>query len=86
MYDEGVSTRAIARFLDAVKIPTKQRGKGWHNYMVIKILKREGIYIEKHGQGQARVVASTPTSAPHSGQAHLLRASITMSTTRERLA
>ena len=44
MYGEGVSTRAIARFLDAMKIPTKRQGKCWHNYMVIKILEREGVY------------------------------------------
>ena len=30
MYSEGVSTRAIARFLDAMKIPTKRQGKGLH--------------------------------------------------------
>ena len=32
MYSEGVSTRAIARFLDTMKIPTKQQGKGWHHH------------------------------------------------------
>ena len=51
MYAEGVSTRAIARFLDAVKIPTKQQGKGWHNYMIIKILERDGVCAEGRGVG-----------------------------------
>ena len=27
-----------------MKIPTKQQGKGWHNYTVAEILKREGVY------------------------------------------
>ena len=44
MYCEGNSTAAIARFLNTMKIPTKRQGKGWHNYMVIIILKREGMY------------------------------------------
>jgi predicted DNA-binding protein YlxM (UPF0122 family) len=43
MNDEGLSARAIARTLDAMKIPTKQQGKGWHHHMVITILKREGL-------------------------------------------
>ena len=47
MYSEGVSTRAIARYLDAMKIPTKQQGKGWHNCTVAEILKREGVYVER---------------------------------------
>ena len=42
MYSEGVSTRAIARFLDTMKIPTKQQGKGWHHHTITQILKREG--------------------------------------------
>ncbi len=44
MYAEGVSTSAIARFLATMKIPTKQQGNGWHSNMVVKILKREGVY------------------------------------------
>ena len=44
MYAEGVSTSAIARFLATMKIPIKQQGKGWHNNIVVKILKREGVY------------------------------------------
>ena len=47
MYSEGVSTAAIARFLDTMKVPTKQQGKGWHNWTVAEILKREGIYVAK---------------------------------------
>ena len=42
MYGEGNSTKAIARFLNTMKIPTKQQGKGWHNCTVAEILKREG--------------------------------------------
>ncbi len=45
MYAEGISTNAIARFLNSMKIPTKQQGKGWHNCTVAEILKREGVYI-----------------------------------------
>ena len=41
MYSKGVSTSAIARFLNTMKIPTKQQGKGWHQNTVAKILKRE---------------------------------------------
>lgn len=45
MYSEGISTGAIARFLNTMKIPTKRQGKGWHNYTVATILKREGVYV-----------------------------------------
>ena len=58
MYSEGISTNAIARFLNTMTIPTKQlergsdgqasmnevNGKGWHANTIIKILKREGVY------------------------------------------
>ena len=46
MYDEGLSVSAIARCLNAMKLPTKQQGKGWHQNTVAKILKREGVYVE----------------------------------------
>ena len=46
MYSEGVSTAAIARFLNTMKIPTKQQGKGWHNCTVAEILKQEGVYAK----------------------------------------
>ena len=45
MYAEGISTNAIARFLNTMKIPTKQQGKGWHNYTIAEILRREGVYV-----------------------------------------
>ena len=45
MYAEGISTNAIARYLNTMKIPTKHQGKGWHNCTVAEILKREGVYI-----------------------------------------
>ena len=44
MYAEGISTNAIARFLNTMKVPTKQQGKGWHNYTIAEILRREGVY------------------------------------------
>ena len=47
MYAEGISTNAIARFLNTMKIPTKQQGKGWHNCTVTDIIRREGVYISK---------------------------------------
>lgn len=47
MNEEGLSARAIARTLDAMKVPTKQQGKGWHHHMVITILKREGLHQPK---------------------------------------
>ena len=50
MYGEGISTNAIARFLDAVKIP----GKGWHNYMVIRILAK-GRGICREAQSEERL-------------------------------
>ena len=46
MHSEGLTTMAIARFLNTMKIPTKQQGKGWHQNTVAKILKREGVYVE----------------------------------------
>ena len=46
MYAEGINTSAIARFLNIMKIPTKQQGKGWHQNTVAKILKREGVRVE----------------------------------------
>ena len=60
MYSEGVNTAAIARFLNTMKIPTKQQGKGWHNWTVTEILKREGVYVEStsHGGGH-RVMTSS---------------------------
>ena len=45
MYSEGISTNAIARFLNTMKLPTKQQGKSWHGNTIIKILKREGVYV-----------------------------------------
>ena len=45
MYGEGISTNAIARFLNTMKLPTKQQGKAWHGNTIIKILKREGVYV-----------------------------------------
>jgi transposase len=38
MKREGLSLRAIARCLDQMKIPTKNRGKKWHQEMVRRIL------------------------------------------------
>ena len=55
MYSEGVSTRAIARFLDTMKIPTKQQGKGWHHHTITQILKREGVYVEGRRHRAAKV-------------------------------
>ena len=54
MYSEGVSTSAIARFLNTMKIPTKQQGKGWHQNTVAKILKRGGVHVEARATGQRR--------------------------------
>ena len=45
IYSAGVSTSAIARFLNTMKIPTKQQGKGWHQNTIAKILRLEGVYI-----------------------------------------
>jgi hypothetical protein len=38
MKDEGLSFRAIARCLDEMKIPTKCRGKRWHQEMVRRLI------------------------------------------------
>ena len=48
MYAEGINTVAIARCLNAMKVPTKRQGKGWHQNTVATILKREGVYVERH--------------------------------------
>ncbi len=54
MYGEGIGIRAIARFLNTMKIPTKQQGKGWHHFTVTQILKREGVYVVgRKGVGSA---------------------------------
>ena len=45
MYAEGNNTSAIARFLNTMRIPTKQQGKKWYQNTVAKILKREGVYV-----------------------------------------
>lgn len=50
MYEEGVHPRAMARLLDAMKIPTKNQGKGWHHHTIITMLKREGLYESKKKQ------------------------------------
>ena len=61
MYGEGISPNAIARFLNTMKLPTKQQeresdrqvsiseanGKSWHGNTIIKILKREGVYVTR---------------------------------------
>ena len=47
MYAEGMSTAAITRLLDTMKIPTKRQGKGWDHSTVTAILTREGVYMEK---------------------------------------
>ncbi|MCY4523744.1 MAG: hypothetical protein OXB84_03285 [Halobacteriovoraceae bacterium] len=33
--------------MDSMKIPTKRQGRGWHNYTIIHILKRERVYVSK---------------------------------------
>jgi transposase len=47
MYNEEICPSAIARFLNSMKVPTKQQGRKWHHYTIITILKREGIYTSK---------------------------------------
>ncbi len=42
--EEGLSARAIARILNAMKTPTKRQGKKWDHSVVIDILKRERVY------------------------------------------
>ena len=59
MYSEGVGTRAIARFLDTMKIPTKQQGKGWHHHTITQILKREEVCVARH-RGRGWASPSTP--------------------------
>ena len=52
MYSEGISTNAIARFLNTMKLPTKQQGKSWHQNTVAKVLKKEGVYLRGGTQGK----------------------------------
>lgn len=40
MRDEGLSLRAIARCLNQMKVPTKNRGVKWHPEMVNRIISR----------------------------------------------
>ena len=70
MYADEISIAAIARFLNTMKIPTRRRrresykqasmsganSKGWSDYMVIGILKREGAYVARR-KGQIRTSA-----------------------------
>lgn len=58
MYSEGLSTNAIARFLNTMKIPTKQQGKGWHHHTITQILKREGDYIKRYSRERVGAAAS----------------------------
>ena len=44
LHSEGLSSNAIARVLDSMKIPTKKKTKNWHHHTIITILKREGLY------------------------------------------
>jgi ribosomal protein S4 len=37
MREEGLSLRAIARFLNQMKVPTKKRGESWHPEMVRRL-------------------------------------------------
>ena len=46
--DEGLTPNGIARVLDAMKTPTKHRGKAWHHSSVIRILEKEGVYQAKY--------------------------------------
>ena len=57
MYREGMGTNAIARFLNVMKIPIKQQGKGWHQNTVAKILKREGVYVERRRVANEKISA-----------------------------
>ncbi|MBX9766326.1 MAG: recombinase family protein [Bdellovibrionales bacterium] len=50
--EENLAPTAIARILDAMKIPTKKQGKKWDHSIVIDILKREGIYIQSRKSPQ----------------------------------
>ena len=47
MYSEGMSAAAIVRLLNTMKLPTRHQGRGWSNFMVIALLKREGVYVER---------------------------------------
>ena len=62
MYGEGIKPTSIARFLDAMKIPTKQQGKGWHHHTVITILKREGLYVTKNKPRRRKWTLSSVSS------------------------
>ena len=79
MYSEGVSVSSIARFLNTMKLPTKQRGKRWHHYTITQILKREGVYVQGR---RTRTTASKPASAPNHSQTHSPRDNITTAAER----
>jgi hypothetical protein len=51
LYDEGLHPRAIARVLISMRIPAKKKGT-WHHHVVITILKREDVYIERPQKGR----------------------------------
>ena len=81
MYSEGLSVSAIARFLNTMKVPTKQQGKGWHHHTITQILKREGLSVEgRRVRGQA--APSIPASTPSHSKAHSPRGSITIAEIR----
>ena len=65
MYLEGVGTRAIARFLNTMKIPTKRQDKGWHHYTITQILKREEVYVEgRRGRGMGCAINTSQHAKP----------------------
>ena len=39
MRETGLSLRQIAKVLDELKVPTKNKGRGWHPEMISRILK-----------------------------------------------
>lgn len=41
MHEQELSLRQIAKFLDMIGVPTKNRGKKWHPQMIKRILDRE---------------------------------------------
>ena len=44
LYAKGINPNTIAKVLNTMKIPTKQRKEDWHHHTIINLLKGENLY------------------------------------------
>lgn len=59
MKEEGLSLRAIARCLNQMKIPTKNRGVKWHPQMISRLLSRKESAVKTCTHYESRLIHSS---------------------------